>query len=135
MGMEDISSALCQAHHLLYDGGEPSQRQPTFIPPCDHSTAQLHHNPFGLFQLTAMGKGLPMGTWERNCEGNTRVTTTCRKPLFIYIFTCQSNVRLTFSLGKGSDRSCTDMTVMGSGGQLGAQSQPGKHGAETEALQ
>lgn len=80
-----------------------------------------------------------MWPWERNCRGGTRRGSrdnTTREAIFFA--SCQSHVKLTFGLREGSDDdgSCTDvMTAPGPGGQLGAQGQPGKHGAETEALQ
>ncbi len=53
--------------YLLYYRGQSSQRQTALIPG-HHSTPQLHYNAFGLLQLTAVRKRLPMRTWERDCR-------------------------------------------------------------------
>ena len=43
--------------HLLHDGGQPAQGQAALVSPGYHRAAQLHHDPLGLPQLPAVGKG------------------------------------------------------------------------------
>jgi len=62
-------------HHLLHDGGQSPQGQPSLIPTCHHSTAQLHHDAPGLLELTPVGQGLPMGPGERDCIQTAKTNT------------------------------------------------------------
>lgn len=54
--------------YLLHDGRQTPQSQPALIASGHHGAAELHHDAFGLFQLTAVGEGFPMRPWE-NCRG------------------------------------------------------------------
>lgn len=121
--------------YLFYYRSQPTQCQAALISTCYYSTPQLHYYAFGLLQLTAMGKGLPMGTWEWDCrEQHSHILLLIsmqlpsHKGLVTVVITSGKKLAaLTFSLGKRSDGDTTAIWLPVFGWQARAQGQPGKH--------